>query len=255
MKIAVTSSGNGLDSAVDSRFGRCPWFMIIDPETMAFEAIENPNTAIGGGAGIQSAQLMSEKGVETVLTGNCGPNAFRVFGAAKIKVVTGVTGTVREAIEGFKKDRFSITNEANVESHFGTGIQSINGNTNKGGDMPLGMGRGQGMGGGRGMGMGGGQGMGGGRGMGMGRGRGMGMGRGMNGTFPFNESGSLSNSPGLVAKIDSIACTGCGRCVQVCNTGAITLMNALAQIDRTKCTGCGQCVAVCPNRALSLEKA
>jgi predicted Fe-Mo cluster-binding NifX family protein len=87
MKIAIMSSGNGLDSAVDSRFGRCPWFIIVDPETMEFEAIENPNIAIGGGASIQSAQLMSEKSVSVVLTGNCGPNAFRVFDAAEIKVV------------------------------------------------------------------------------------------------------------------------------------------------------------------------
>ena len=80
MKIAVTSTGPGLDDNVEARFGRCPYFLIIDIDTMQLEAIENPNTALGGGAGIQSAQLMSEKGVTTVLTGNRGPNAFNVFG-------------------------------------------------------------------------------------------------------------------------------------------------------------------------------
>jgi predicted Fe-Mo cluster-binding NifX family protein len=67
MKIAVTSTGSTLDDNVEARFGRCAHFVIIDTDTMQYEAIENPNIALGGGAGIQSAQLMSEKGVTTVL--------------------------------------------------------------------------------------------------------------------------------------------------------------------------------------------
>lgn len=98
---------------------------------MEFEAFENPNIALGGGAGIQSAQLMADKGVSTVLTGNCGPNAFQTFGAANIQVITGVSGQVRQAVEQYKSGALSNTTTPNVQSHFG-----------------MGTGRGMGMGGG-----------------------------------------------------------------------------------------------------------
>ena len=151
MKIAVTSTGPTLDDTVEARFGRCAYFLIIDPDTLEFEALDNANIALGGGAGIQSAQLMAEKGVSTVLTGNCGPNAFQTFGAANIQVITGVSGQVRQAVEQYKSGALASTTTPNVQSHFG-----------------MGMGGGRGMGGGgRGMG-GGGRGMGGGMGMGSG---------------------------------------------------------------------------------------
>ena len=174
MKIAVTSMGPSLDDRVEARFGRCPYFLIVDPETMEFEALENPNTAVGGGAGIQSAQLIAQHGVQTILTGNCGPNAFQVFGAAGIQVIVGVGGQVRQAVEQFKAGTFTEANQANVESHFGIGASTP---PQSGGDTGMGGGRGMGMGSGRGMGMG--QGMGSGRGMG----RGMGMGGGQGARF------------------------------------------------------------------------
>jgi len=156
MKIAVTSTGPTLDDMVEARFGRCPYFLIIDPDTMEFEAINNSNIALGGGAGIQSAQLMASKGVSAVLTGNCGPNAFQVFGATNIQVITGISGPIRQAVEQYKSGKLSSSANPNVESHFGMG----------GGGRGMGCGRGMG-GGGRGMGMGGGGwGMGGGMGMG-----------------------------------------------------------------------------------------
>ena len=168
MKIAVTSTGPTLDDTVEARFGRCPYFLIIDPDTLEFEAIENPNISLGGGAGIQSAQLMASKNVSVVLTGNCGPNAFQTFEAAGVKLITGVSGQIRQAVEQYKSNALSSTTASNVQSHFGMGT---------GGDMEPGMGggigRGMGMGGGRGMGGGGGMGRGGGSGMGRGMGRGM----------------------------------------------------------------------------------
>ena len=167
MKIAVTSTGPTLDDMMEERFGRCAYFLVIDLDTLEFEALENPNIALGGGAGIQSAQLMADKGVSTVLTGNCGPNAFQTFGAANIQVITGVSGQVRQAVEQYKSGALASTTTPNVQSQFGMGM---------GGGM--GTGRGMGMGGGRGMGGGGGRGMGGG-GRGMGGGGGMGMGGGM----------------------------------------------------------------------------
>lgn len=129
MKIAVTSTGPGLDDRVEARFGRCAYFVLIDTDSMQFESIENPNIARGGGAGIQSAQLMSEKGVTTVLTGNCGPNAFSVFGQAGIQVIVGVSGTVRSVVEQFKAGKFSSAGGPSVQSHFGVGSPEQPGRT------------------------------------------------------------------------------------------------------------------------------
>lgn len=107
MKIAVTASGPTLDDQVDPRFGRCVYFLIVETDTMEFEALENANIAVGGGAGIQSGQLMADRDVKAVLTGNCGPNAFQTLGAAGIEVIVGVSGVVRQAIEQFKSGAFS----------------------------------------------------------------------------------------------------------------------------------------------------
>ncbi len=119
MKIAVTSEGTTLSDQVDPRFGRCAHFMIVETDTIEFEAIGNSNAGAGGGAGIQSAQLMSERDVKVVLTGSCGPNAFRTLNAAGIEVVTGVGGSVQDAIEKFKAGDLSSSTSANVAGHFG----------------------------------------------------------------------------------------------------------------------------------------
>ena len=175
MRVAVTAAGASLDAQVDPRFGRCPCFLVIDTESMDFEAVENPNVALGGGAGIQSGQLMAEKDVQIVLTGNCGPNAYQALSAAGIQIIVGCSGVVREVIEQFKAGRLNPAGTPNVARHFGMG-----GAPNLPQDMPIspqqgtvpgaGKGMGQGMGRGMGMGRGGGRGMGRGRGMGMGQG-------------------------------------------------------------------------------------
>lgn len=172
MKIAVTSTGPTLDDTVEARFGRCAFFLVIHLETLDVEPIQNPNISMGGGAGIQSAQLLASKGVTTVLTGNCGPNAFQTFGAAGVQVITGVSGPVRKALEQYQAGAFSQSTGPNVESHYGMGA---------GGGMGRGMGGGTGGGMGRCMGGGMGSGMGRGMGGGMGRGMGGGRGRGMGG--------------------------------------------------------------------------
>ena len=175
MKIAVTATEPTLDAVVDPRFGRCPYFLIVDPDDLAFEAIENASVALGQGAGIQSAQLMAEKGVTSVLTGNCGPNAHQTLSAVGIEVIVGCSGVVRDVIQQFKAGQLSTANQPNVASHSG-----VAGAPNPPQDQPTPIrqppmpGSGRGMG--RGMGRGGGMGRG--RGGGMGRARGRGMGQG-----------------------------------------------------------------------------
>jgi len=168
MKIAISASGQTLDADVDPRFGRCQYFIIADPETMEFEAIDNSSAMAAGGAGIAAAQNIVERGVEAVLTGNCGPNAHGVLASAGVKIITGVSGKIKGVIEEYKLGTYSAAQQANVPDHFGMGGTSATGPGMGGG---MGRGMGGGMGGGMGRGMGGGMG----RGMGGGMGRGMGM--------------------------------------------------------------------------------
>ena len=103
-RICITSRGKDLESEVDPRFGRAQYFLLIDPETRDLEVIENPNIEAAHGAGIQSAQLITDKKVKTVLTGNCGPNAERVLQAAGIEVITGVSGNIKTALSKHKPE-------------------------------------------------------------------------------------------------------------------------------------------------------
>ncbi len=170
MKVAVSSTGKDLQSQIDPHFGRCAFFIIVDINDMSFDAFDNENMALSGGAGIQAAGLISSKGVSAVLTGNCGPNAMKTFSAAGVQVFTGVTGSVAEAVEKYKQRTLTPSTDANVPEKAGMGQGKGTQNI-----MPRGgSGRcvgdtGPGVGGGRGLG-GGGRCMGGaGRGMGMGR--------------------------------------------------------------------------------------
>lgn len=121
MKIAVSATGTTLEAMVDPRFGRCQYFLYIDPETLQFEAVDNANATAGGGAGISTAQAIAAKGVEAILTGNCGPNAYQVLSAAGIKVVTGVAGKVKDAIQDYKAGKYQTSSRPNVSGHFGMG--------------------------------------------------------------------------------------------------------------------------------------
>jgi predicted Fe-Mo cluster-binding NifX family protein len=151
MKIAVSATGPSLDAEVDPRFGRCAYFAVGDPDTMEFEFVENTSVMSGSGAGISSAQNIAGMGAQAVLTGNCGPNAYQTLSAAGVQVITGVSGTVKEAIEGYKAGRFQATSGPTASAHSGMG-----GGTGTGRGMGMGGGMGRGMSMGRGMGMGGG---------------------------------------------------------------------------------------------------
>ena len=106
MKIAISAAGRTLDAEVDPRFGRCQYFIIIDTETMQFEAVENASSMASGGAGISAAQMVVGEGVQAVLTGNCGPKAYQVLSAAGVQVITGVSGDVKEALQNYKSGKY-----------------------------------------------------------------------------------------------------------------------------------------------------
>lgn len=136
MRIAVSALAPDLDAEVDPRFGRCQHFVIVDPESMEFEALENSSAMAAGGAGISTAQAIAEKGVGVVLTGNCGPNAYQTLSAAGIQVVTGASGRIRDAVEAYKAGKLRPNAQPSVGSHYGVGV---------GGGRGMGRGMGQGM--------------------------------------------------------------------------------------------------------------
>ena len=121
MKVCVSAVANSLDAQVDPRFGRCPYLVIVDSETMQFEAIPNVASGAMGGAGIQAAQTIASKGAKVLVTGNVGPNAFQALSAAGIKIVTGASGTVKEAVEKYKRAELKETDAPTVRGHFGMG--------------------------------------------------------------------------------------------------------------------------------------
>jgi predicted Fe-Mo cluster-binding NifX family protein len=121
LKICVSAVANNLEAKLDPRFGRCLYFVIVDSETMLFEVIPNMASGATGGAGIQAAQTIAERGVKVVITGNVGPNAFGALSAAGIEIVTGASGIVREVVEKFKKGELQRTDIPTVGGHFGEG--------------------------------------------------------------------------------------------------------------------------------------
>lgn len=122
MKIAVSAAGTDLNAPIDPRFGRCPYFVIVDAETMEYEALPNTGPNAAHGAGIQAARLVAERGVRAVITGNVGPNAFSALSSAGIEVITGAFGSVGEAVERYRKGELREgVRGPTVGGHFGSG--------------------------------------------------------------------------------------------------------------------------------------
>ncbi|MGD2037684.1 MAG: NifB/NifX family molybdenum-iron cluster-binding protein [Desulfobacterales bacterium] len=119
MKIAISSSGKTLDSDVDPRFGRAEYFIIVDPETMDFEVVENnQNLNLPQGAGIQAGKTIADHKVAALITGHCGPKAFTVLQSAGIKIITGASGKVADAIAHYKNGKLETAAQADVDGHW-----------------------------------------------------------------------------------------------------------------------------------------
>jgi predicted Fe-Mo cluster-binding NifX family protein len=119
MKVAFTASGESLDSPLDSRFGRARKFIIYDLENNSFEAFDNEqNLNAAQGAGIQSSETVARLGAKALVTGHCGPKAFRVLSSAGIKIYNTQAATVAEALELYRAGKLLEAGGADVEGHW-----------------------------------------------------------------------------------------------------------------------------------------
>ena len=148
MKIAISSTEPNPDARIDLRFGRCRCFAIVDVDADTYDYIDNEAAALGGGAGLQAAQMLADAGVNAIITGNLGPNASSVLETAGIKTYLCNSGTVGDVLQQYRNGLLAESAGHTVSSHFGDG----------GLDIGRGPGTGRGLGGGMGQGRGGGQG-------------------------------------------------------------------------------------------------
>ncbi len=119
MKIVFSTSGDGLEAPLDSRFGRAPKFLAYDLETDTFEIADNlQNLQAAQGAGIQAASTVVRLGAGGVVTGHCGPKAFRVLAAAGVKVYQCDAPTVAAALELYRAGKLAEARNADVEGHW-----------------------------------------------------------------------------------------------------------------------------------------
>lgn len=119
MKIVFTTSGNDLNGPLDSRFGRAPKFLIYDLDADTWEVLDNlQNLNAAQGAGIQSAETVVRSGAECLVTGHCGPKAFRVLTAAKVKVYNTEASTVAEGLEMYRQGKLAEAGSADVDGHW-----------------------------------------------------------------------------------------------------------------------------------------
>ena len=119
MKIAITSTGQDLTAEVDPRFGRAAYILVVDTDTLNFDLIDNAaNKDAFKGAGIQAAAAVSDKGAQVLLTGFCGPNAFKTLEAAGVKVINDVSGTVQDAVDRFKTGAYDYSSAPNTDGHW-----------------------------------------------------------------------------------------------------------------------------------------
>lgn len=119
MRICVSSQGPYLASEVDPRFGRARFFIIYDDEAEDYEVIDNEqNVGAAGGAGIQSATTVAEKGCRWVVSGHMGPRALSVLKEAGIRVATGASGKVSDTLRRYRNGELDEIDSADVSPHW-----------------------------------------------------------------------------------------------------------------------------------------
>jgi len=122
MKIILTASSPSIDSNVDARFGRGAYLIIVDPDTLEWQAYPNPGVGASGGAGTLAAQFAANQHVSTVVSGDFGPNAYNALQAAGIAMyLFGASTTIQEAIEQFKAGRLERVGAPTSPGHHSRG--------------------------------------------------------------------------------------------------------------------------------------
>lgn len=120
MKIAISAAGGSPDSPMDARFGRAGYFQIFDDETGEYKVIDNTTGRDAmQGAGVQAGELVASQGVSVLITGHCGPKAFRVLNAAGVKVMLCGGGTVESAVDEYKSGALKEAAGPDVNGHWG----------------------------------------------------------------------------------------------------------------------------------------
>ena len=141
MKVAISSTGADLDAQVSRIFGRCPMFLFVDTDTMAFEVMQNSAVGLSGGAGVQSAQVVQRQGAEAVLSGNMGPNAMAVIQSAGIPFYNAAGMTIREAIAALVAGELESMGGATVPKDYAKFGGGSGRGSGRGGGMGMGRGR------------------------------------------------------------------------------------------------------------------
>lgn len=119
MKIAISTPGSKLDAPLDTRFGRAAKFIIYDLDSETFEVMDNrQNLNAAQGAGIQSAETVARSGAKALVSGHCGPKAFRVLQAAGIQIFYSEGPTVAAALEAYRQGSLTEAAGADVEGHW-----------------------------------------------------------------------------------------------------------------------------------------
>lgn len=119
MKICISAFGKDPDSEVDPQFGRCNYFLIIDPDEGSVTSIKNPGSEASSGAGIRAAEAVVGARVDTLLTGSVGPNSFSVLSEAGIEIYSGVRGTVSSSLREYQSGKLPILKSPNASNHSG----------------------------------------------------------------------------------------------------------------------------------------
>ena len=121
MKIIISATSNTIEQPFSPRFGRADYFILIDTETRAWEALANPAASARGGAGPQAVQFIAETGAEAVISGRYGPSAFAAIEAAGLKAYIAKSGTVSEVLDQFIAGELESTESATGPELHGKG--------------------------------------------------------------------------------------------------------------------------------------
>lgn len=118
MKIILTATSPSIDSNVDGRFGRGAYLIVVNPDTMEWQTHPNPGVGASGGAGTLAAQFAANQHVDSVVSGDFGPNAYNALQAAGITMyLFGSSATIKEAVERFKGGQLERVGEPTGSGH------------------------------------------------------------------------------------------------------------------------------------------